>query len=319
MRPTPDDIARAAARIADDIHRTPILTSRTLDTAAGAGVFLKAEILQRAGSFKPRGAFNKVRAEAVAGGYRGVAAVNSGGHIQAVALAAQAAGLPCRIVMPPDAPPIKVAARRGDGAETVVLDPFAEQRESVEEELAGDGWLLVPACDDPYVIAGQGTLTRELLDDTDGVDVLLVQIGGGGLISGAAIEAKGRDLGIGVIGVEPEGSDDTLQSLRRGERVRVVPDTVVDGLRVAIPGVMTFPIVADLVDDIVTVTDGEVARAMRFLFERMKLVVEPAGAAGVAAALRYADRWRGRRVGVILSGGNIAPETFLEVVGSTAD
>ena len=299
----------AAARVLDGVaHRTPVLTSRTLDSLVGASVFLKAENLQRGGAFKFRGAYNKI--SSVGGD---VAAYSSGNHAQAVALAASLLRRKAVILMPEDAPPAKVAATRGYGAEVVAYDRYTEDRDALGAALAGErGLTLVRPYDDPLVMAGQGTAALELLQDAGSLDLIVVPVGGGGLAAGTATVAAAR--GVRVVGVEPEASDDTRQSLARGERVAIdVPRTIADGLQVTVPGALTFEVNRRLLHGIVTVADSELVDAMRFAFDRLKLVLEPSGAAGLAALLT------GRieappRVGVVLSGGNVGAERFRELV-----
>jgi threonine dehydratase len=303
------DVEAAAARLEGVAHRTPVFTSRTLDERAGGRVFLKAENLQRGGAFKFRGAYNTI-AQLPPG--TGVAAFSSGNHAQAVALAASILGVDAVILMPDDAPPTKLAATRGYGAEVVTYDRFAQDREALGRELAEErGLALVPPFDHPHVMAGQGTAALELLEDVPDLDMLVTPVGGGGLLSGTAVAADGRE----VWGVEPEAGDDVRRSLEEGRRVAIeVPRTIADGLQTTAVGEAPFPVIRDRVAGIVTVSDDELVEAMRFLFERLKLVVEPSGAAGVAALL--AGKLGGERVGVVLSGGNVGAERFAELLAS---
>ena len=298
----PDDV-RAAARVLGGVaHRTPVITSRTL----GVGVFLKPECLQRVGAFKFRGAYNKI-ASLEAG--TPVLAYSSGNHAQAVALAAQLLGSKATILMPTDAPASKLAATKGYGAEVITFDRYADDREALAEGLAAErGLALVRPYDDPLVMAGQGTAALELIEDAGRLDVLVVPVGGGGLISGCATIAK--DLGVArVVGVEPEAGNDWQQSFAAGARVEIdVPRTIADGLQTHVPGELTWEVGSRLVDEIVTVTDAQIVDAMRFAFERLKLVIEPSGAVGIAALQTGAIS--GGRVGVIISGGNIAADRF---------
>jgi threo-3-hydroxy-L-aspartate ammonia-lyase len=300
------DVQAAAARIAGVAHRTPVLTSRTL----GDGVFLKAECLQRSGSFKFRGAYNKL---ATLPPGRDVIAYSSGNHAQAVALAARLQGRRATIVMPADAPPAKLAATRGYGAEVVTYDRWTESREEIGMRLAGERDLeLVKPFDDPLVMAGQGTTALELLADVPELDAIVTPVSGGGLIAGCATVAKTLQPGIRVIGVEPAAGDDHARSFAAGERVRIdIPRTIADGLGQQEPGELTWQVNRVLVDEIVTVDDTELVDAMTFLFDRLKAVVEPSGAAGVAAYLN--GRVAGR-VGIVLSGGNVGAERFAELV-----
>jgi threonine dehydratase len=284
-----------------------------LDQLTGGRIHLKAENLQRAGAFKFRGAFNRISALPPG---TGVATYSSGNHAQAVALAASLVGSPAVVVMPADAPTEKVEATRGYGADVVFYDRYREDREALGKEIAADrGLVLVPPYDDPMVMAGQGTATLELLEDTGELDLLVVPVSGGGLIAGSATVARALHPGVRVVGVEPEAGDDTKRSLEAGRRIQIpVPRTIADGLQVSIPGQLTFDVNRRLVDAVVTVSDEEIVRAMVFLFERMKVVVEPSGAAGVAALLAGAIDASGLRAGVILSGGNVSARRFGELV-----
>jgi len=301
-----DDV-RAAARVLDGVaHRTPPITSRTL----GSSVVLKPENLQRAGAFKFRGAYNKI---ASLGRGAEVVAFSSGNHAQAVALASCLLGAHATILMPEDAPPNKLAATRGYGAEVVTYDRYSGDRETIAAELARDrGAEIVPPYDDPLIVAGQGTAALELLEDAGLVDTLVVPVGGGGLIAGCATIAK--HMGVGrVVGVEPDAGNDWKQSIARGERVQIeVPRTIADGLQTTAPGRLTWEVARPLVDEIVTVADAQIVEAMRFAFERLKLVVEPSGAVGLAAVLEglVSDG----RVGVILSGGNVGADRFAALI-----
>jgi threonine dehydratase len=310
------DVRAAAARLAGVAHRTPVITSRTLDERTGARVFLKAENLQRVGAFKFRGAYNRVASLTDAELRAGVTAGSSGNHAQALALAARLCGARATILMPADAPASKRAATEGYGAEVIAYDRYREDRDALARELADDrGMVLVPPYDDPWIIAGQGTTALELCEDVDDLDVLVVCTGGGGLTAGCAVAATALRPGIRVIGVEPEAGDDTRRSLAAGHRVRIeVGRTIADGQQAPTPGELTFPILQALVDDVVTVSDAEIAAAMRMLFERCKLVVEPSGASALAAVLAGRVEVAGRRVGVTLSGGNVDPERFAAIV-----
>jgi threonine dehydratase len=308
----PDDVRAAARRLAGVAHRTPVVTSRTLDERAGASVFLKPENLQRGGAFKIRGAFNKISSLPEGSD---VVAYSSGNHAQAVAIAAGLRGVRAVILMPEDAPRAKVEATRGYGAEVVTYDRYTQDRDALGEALAAErGLALVKPYDDPLVMAGAGTAALELIEDAGPFDTLVVPVGGGGLIAGSATIAKA--LGVArVVGVEPAAGDDTKRSLAAGARVRIdVPRTIADGLQANEPGRLTFDVVSRLVDEIVTVTDAEIVEAMRFAFERVKLVLEPSGAVGIAALLSGAIGSTGK-VGVILSGGNVGAERFAELLG----
>jgi threonine dehydratase len=312
------DVEAAAARLRGVAHRTPVLTSRTLDARTGARVHLKAECFQRGGAFKFRGAYTTISslpADALA---RGVLAYSSGNHAQAAALSAGLLGSHATIVMPEDAPAAKVEATRGYGAEIVTYDRWTESREEIGARLAGErGLALVKPYDDPLVMAGQGTTALELLEDVPDLEVLVAPVGGGGLIAGCATVAKALRPGVRVVGVEPEAGDDTARSLAAGERVSVgVPRTIADGLQASEPGELTFEVNRRLVDEVVTVSDAEIVDAMAFLFDRAKLVVEPSGAVGVAALLTGKIAAGGRAVGVVISGGNVGAERFAELIAS---
>jgi threo-3-hydroxy-L-aspartate ammonia-lyase len=298
------DVEAAARRLEGVANRTPVFTSRTLNERVGAEVFLKAESLQRGGAFKFRGAYNAV--SQVDGD---VAAYSSGNHAQAVAIAARLTGKRAVIVMPEDTPAAKLEATRGYGAEIVTYDRYTQDREQLGRALAEErGLSLVPPYDHPLVMAGQGTAALELLDQVGPLDAVVVPVGGGGLIAGTATAVDGRAR---VFGVEPEAGDDTRRSLEAGERVCIdVPRTIADGLQATAPGELTFEVNRERVDGVVTVTDAEIVEAMAFLFDRMKLVVEPSGAVGVAALLQGRIPAEGR-IGVILSGGNVGVERFL--------
>jgi threonine dehydratase len=313
-----DDVLAAARRLDGVAHRTPVLTSRTLDERARGRVFCKAENLQRVGAFKFRGAYNRISSLTDQGLRRGVVTYSSGNHAQAVALAARLLGTRAVILMPADAPPAKMEATRNYGAEIVTYDRYAQDRTALGKALAEERRLtLVPPFDDPFVIVGQGTATLELLEDVGDLDALLVPVGGGGLISGAALANEGMHGGL-VFGVEPEAGDDTLRSLRKGQRVRIdVPRTIADGQQAETPGEITFEIMRRKVADIVTVTDHQIVDAMAFAFDYMKVVLEPSGASALAALL--SGRFRpaeGQSVGVILSGGNVGVERFTQLMAS---
>ncbi len=311
-----DDVRAAAGRLRGVAHRTPVVTSRTLDAATGATVFLKCENLQRMGAFKFRGAYNRLAQLDGAERARGVVAFSSGNHAQGVALAAQLLSIAATIVMPDDAPASKVAATRGYGAEIVTYDRRTMNRLDIAGDLAREsGATLVPPYDDPDIIAGQGTAGLELLEDVPDLDVLVVCTGGGGLLAGCAIAATALRPGIAVYGVEPEAGDDFARSLRAGERVEIpVPDTIADGQRTTSPGALTFPIVRELCRGIVTVSDDDLREAMRFAFARLKLVLEPSGASALAALTSAKIDVLGKRAGVILSGGNVDPELYAAII-----
>jgi threonine dehydratase len=312
-----DDVLAAAERLRGVAHRTPVVTSATLDEMTGARVFLKVETFQRIGAFKFRGAYNAIAALDPETRARGVVTNSSGNHAQAVALAAKLFGIPATIVMPTDAPAAKLAATRGYGAEIVPYDRYTEDRTAIAERLAAElGATLIPPYDHPYVMAGNGTSVLELLQETGELDLLLVCLGGGGLLSGSATAAKALYPNIEIWGVEPAAGDDWAQSYARGERVKLsaVPRTIADGQQTEAPGLLTWPTVRPLVKGIATVTDDEIRDTMRFLFERMKLVTEPSGASALTALLTGKVEGRGKRVGVTISGGNIGVDGFCQII-----
>ena len=313
-----DDVRAAAERLSGVAHRTPVLTSRTLNERTGATAFLKAECLQRGGAFKFRGAYTMISSLTLEQRAAGVVAYSSGNHAQAVSLAARIVGTSATILMPADTPAAKLAATRGYGAEVVTYDRYTEDREALGAALAEErGLVLVPPYEHPLIMAGQGTSALELLEEAPDLDMLLVPVGGGGLIAGCATAAKAIRPGIRVIGVEPEAGDDTRRSLEAGERVRIpVPRTIADGQQADIPGELTFEVNRHVVDDIVTVSDSEIVDAMVFLFDRMKLVTEPSGASAAAALLAGRAETTGARVGVIISGGNVGASRFAELIAA---
>lgn len=314
------EVAAAAARLAGVAHRTPVLSSRTLDERTGARVWCKAECFQRTGTFKFRGAYNAIASLDEAARARGVLAFSSGNHAQAVALAAALLGTSAVILMPGDAPEAKLAATRGYGAEVVSYDRYGTDRRALGERIAAErGLPVVPPYDDERVMAGQGTVALELLEETGDLDLLLVPVGGGGLIAGSATVARARSPGVRVLGVEPEDGDDTRRSLSAGRRVEVpVPRTIADGLRVTTPGELTFEVVRRLVAGVACVTDREVLEAMAFAFDRLKVVLEPSGAVALAALLSGRVDAAGLRVGVVLSGGNVGASRFCALLGAPA-
>lgn len=312
-----EDVRAAAARIAPHVHRTPVLTSRTADAVAGARLYFKCETFQRVGAFKARGAFSRLTLLSYEEGRRGVVAFSSGNHAQAVALAARDLGVPATIVMPGDAPSLKLAATRGYGAEVILYDRRNEDREAIARRLVEErGVTLVPPFDDEAVIAGQGTAALELLEEVPDLDAVMTPCGGAGLLAGTAVAASGLRPGIRVFGVEPEAGDDVARSLREGRRVAIpVPETIADSLQTTRVGERNFAILQALVEGVLTVSDLELRRAMAFLFSRMKLVVEPGGAAAAAALLAgKVPGVGGKRVGVVLSGGNVDAARFGELV-----
>lgn len=315
--PTFADVARAAERIAGAAHRTPVLTSRTADARTGARLFFKAENLQRAGAFKFRGAYNAISALPEAVRSRGVIAYSSGNHAQAMALASQILGVPAIIVMPHDAPAMKVAATRGYGAEVVIYDRYAQDREALGRAIAEErGLTLIPPYDHPDVIAGQGTLALELIEETGPLDILVACLGGGGQLAGCALAAAERSPGCKVYGVEPEAGNDGQRSFREGTIVRIpVPQTLADGAQTTHLGAHTFPIIRERVADVLTVSDAQLVETMRFFAERMKIVVEPTGCLAAAAVLNGLVDVADKRVGVVISGGNIDLAAFARLVG----
>jgi threonine dehydratase len=314
-----DDVRAAAARLHGRIHRTPVVTSASLDDATGFQVFLKCENLQRAGAFKIRGALNKLLTLTAAERTRGVVAFSSGNHAQGVALAARMVGTSAVLCMPTDAPALKLEATRGYGAEIVLYDRMKDDREALGRRIAAEtGRVLVPPFDDYAIMAGQGTAALELLEDVPDLEALVAPVGGGGLLAGCSTAARGLAPGARLIGVETDTANDTYLSFQRGERVTIAPPTTIaDGIRLTSPGALTFPILRALVDEIALVSDAEVADAVRFLALRVRVVVEPTGAVPVAATLGgRLGMSRGARVGVILSGGNIDPDLLIRLLGA---
>jgi len=305
-----EDIAKARARLEGVAIRTPVLRSRQFDEESGATVFFKAENFQRGGAFKFRGAYNKIRSEMEKGKVTEIVAYSSGNHAQAVALVSKLLGVKATIVMPKDAPAAKLAATRGYGAEVVLYDRYAESRDEIGERLVQErGALLVPPFDDEEIMAGAGTAAAELLEEVADLDALLVPVSGAGLIAGSATAARHLRPSILVYGVEPETANDTALSLAKGERVEIaVPRTIADGLQVPSPGTLTFPIVQKTVAAILLVSDDEMIETLSWMLERMKVLVEPSGVAGAAAVRHRKADFSGKRVGVLLSGGNVDRE-----------
>ena len=305
--PTFADVESAARQIAGVAHKTPVATSRTVDARTGATMYFKCENLQRGGAFKFRGAYNALSRLDADARRRGVVTFSSGNHAQAIALAGQVLDIPRVIVMPTDAPAVKRRATEGYGGEVVQYDRDREDREAIGRRLASErGLSLVPPYDHPHVIAGQGTAARELLEEVGALDYLFAPCGGGGLLSGSALAARALAPGCRVIGVEPAAGDDAARSFRTKSLQTVNnPKTVADGARTPSLGTLTLPLVLENVDDVVTVDDPTLLRTMFYLWERLKLVIEPTGALGAAAALEGTTPIRGARVGVILSGGNV--------------
>jgi threonine dehydratase len=317
---TIENIKAAAARIDGHIHHTPVLTSRSFNEHAGREVFFKCENLQRAGAFKIRGATNKILSLSEAEKRRGVAAFSSGNHAQAVALASREAGIQAVIAMPDDAPKAKVAATRGYGAEIIFYDRLKQDREQVAIEIAErDGRLMVPPYDDYMILAGQATCGLELLEEVPDLDCLLAPCSGGGLFAGVSTAAKAINPAIRCFPVEPDTADDTRQSFLKGERVTIAPPpTIADGLRVQSPGTLTFPILQKTAEDVLTVSDDEIMQTIEFLLFRAKILVEPSGAAAAAAVFTAKLPADAKRVGVILSGGNIDAALLSQILSKEA-
>jgi threonine dehydratase len=305
MDVTYDDVARAHERIKGQAHRTPVLTSATIDERTGARVFFKPENLQRMGAFKFRGAYNALSQLAADEKKRGVVAFSSGNHAQAVALSGKLLGIPRVIVMPWDAPKVKVAATKGYGAEVVIYEKNQNREELAKQISSERGLTVIPPYNHPHVVAGQGTAAKELIEDAGPLDLLLVPCGGGGLLSGCAIASKHLNPKCRVIGVEPAAGDDATRSFRTKTLQTVKdPDTIADGAKTPSLGSVTYPLVMKHVDDMTTVTDAELLKGMFYLWERMKIVVEPTGALAATALLEGKVDAQGKRVGVVLSGGN---------------
>jgi threonine dehydratase len=318
--PTFDDVIAAAQRIDGHAHRTPVMHSRTVDAELGAEVFFKCENLQRMGAFKFRGAFNALSKFDAAQRRAGVVAFSSGNHAQAIALSASLLGMPATIIMPHDAPTSKVAATRGYGGKIVMYDRYTEDREQIGRKLAEDeGLTLIPPYDHPDVIAGQGTAAKELFEEIGPLDALFVCLGGGGLLSGSALSARALAPDCKVYGVEPEAGNDGQQSFRSGAIVHIdTPKTIADGAQTQHLGAYTFEIIRRDVDDVLTASDAQLVDAMRFFASRMKIVVEPTGCLSFAAAREMKASLRGKRVGIIVSGGNIDLERFCELTAAAA-
>ncbi|PIB62818.1 threo-3-hydroxy-L-aspartate ammonia-lyase [Pseudomonas sp. 2995-3] len=305
--PDYSDVVAAAQRLQGFAHQTPVFTSRTLDAETGAQVFIKCENLQRAGSFKFRGAFNALSQFDAHQRKAGVVAFSSGNHAQGIALAAQLLGMPATIVMPTDAPAAKVAATREYGASVVLYDRFTEDREQIGRTLAVEhGMTLIPPYDHPHILAGQGTAAKELLEFTSPLDALFVGLGGGGMLSGTALSTRALAPDCQLFGVEPEAGNDGQRSFQTGSIVHIdTPATIADGAQTQHLGNYTFPIIRDKVTDILTVSDAQLVASMKFFMQRMKMVVEPTGCLGLAALRQLGERFKGQRVGIIVTGGNV--------------
>ena len=311
------DIEAAAQRIEGVAHRTPVLTSRTADAISGAQLFFKCENFQRMGAFKFRGAYNAIARFTDAQRAAGVLTYSSGNHAQAIALSASLVGIKSVIIMPHDAPALKMQATREYDGEVVIYDRNKEDREEIGRRLAQErGMTLIPPYDHPDVIAGQGTAAKELIEESGQLDLLLVCLGGGGLLAGSALSASALSPNCQVIGIEPEAGNDGQQSLRSGAIVHIgVPDTIADGARTTHLGEHNFAIIQRHVADVLTVSDAQLVTTMKFFAERMKMVVEPTGCLAAAAALHGVADVKGKRVGVIVSGGNVDLSLFARLVG----
>ncbi len=310
--PTFADVSAAAQRLKGHAHRTPVMTSRTIDEELGAQVFFKCENLQRIGAFKFRGAFNALSMLSERQRRDGVVAFSSGNHAQAIALSARLLGMPATILMPNDAPAAKVAATQGYGGNVVIYDRYTEDREQIAHDLAREhGMALIPPYDHPDVIAGQGTAAMELFEEVGELDAFFVCLGGGGLLAGSALATRALSPQCKLYGVEPEAGNDGQQSFRSGAIVHIdAPRTIADGAQTQHLGQLTFPIIRRDVEDVLTVTDAQLVDGMRFFASRMKMVVEPTGCLGFAAARASGPQWHGRRVGVLISGGNVDLQRF---------
>ncbi|MBH9330766.1 threo-3-hydroxy-L-aspartate ammonia-lyase [Pseudomonas aeruginosa] len=315
--PTYDDVSAAAARIAGHATRPPVMSSRTLDEELGAEVFFKCENLQRMGAFKFRGAFNALSRFSAEQRAAGVVAFSSGNHAQAIALSARLLGIPATIVMPADAPAVKIEATRGYGGQVVLYDRYTEDREQIGRDLAQrHGLTLIPPYDHPDVLAGQGTAAKELFEEVGPLDAFFAPLGGGGLLSGCALAIRALAPACRIYGGEPEAGNDGQRSLRSGAIVHIdTPQTLADGAQTQHLGNLTFPLIQRNVDDILTASDAELVDGMRFLAARMKLLVEPTGCLGLAAARQRKDELRGKRVGILLSGGNVDLARFCALLG----
>lgn len=315
--PTYADVVAAAGRIAGHAHRTPVITSRTVDAEFGAQVFFKCENLQRMGAFKFRGAYNALSQFDAQQRRAGVVAFSSGNHAQAIALSAQLLGIPATIIMPQDAPAAKIAATRGYGGNVVLYDRYTQDREQIGRDLAQrQGMTLIPPYDHAHVIAGQGTAAKELFEEVGELDAFFVCLGGGGLLAGSALATRALSPACKLYGVEPEAGNDGQQSFRSGQIVHIdTPKTIADGAQTQHLGSITFPIIRRDVDDVLTVSDAQLVERMGFAASRMKLVIEPTGCLGFAAALQMKEQLRGKRVGILISGGNVDMQRFCALLG----
>ncbi|MFH3741281.1 threo-3-hydroxy-L-aspartate ammonia-lyase [Acinetobacter baumannii] len=316
--PNYEDVAAAAERIKDFINKTPVLTSRTVNNEFEAEVFFKCENFQRVGAFKFRGAMNALLQFNETQKKAGVVVFSSGNHAQAIALSSKILGIPATIIMPKDAPAAKMAATREYGGNIVEFDRYTEDREKIGKEIAEkNGLTLIPSYDHPHVIAGQGTAAKELFEEVGDLDYLFVCLGGGGLLAGSALSARQLSPNCKIYGVEPALGNDGQMSFRKGEIVHIdTPPTIADGAQTQYLGKLTFPIIQQKVDDILTVTDEELINAMKFFAERMKMVVEPTGCLGFAAARNLKDELKGKRIGIIISGGNVDISKYAEFLST---
>lgn len=314
--PNYNDVIDAAERLRGHAHRTPVITSRTLDGLTGAKVFLKCENLQRMGAFKFRGAFNALSCFSAEQRKAGVVAFSSGNHAQAIALSARILGIPATIVMPKDAPAAKIEATRNYGGVVVLYDRYTEDREKIGQDLADrHGLTLIPPYDHPHVIAGQGTAAKELFEEVGELDAFFVCLGGGGLLSGSALAARALSPQCEIYGVEPEAGNDGQQSLSKGEIVKIdIPRTLADGAQTQALGKLTFEIIKREVKDIITASDAELVDNMKFGAERLKMIFEPTGCLALAGARQIANRYQGKRIGVLISGGNVDLKRFTELI-----
>lgn len=316
MLPTYDDVVSAAKQIEGHAHQTPVFTSSTIDRETGAEFFFKCENFQRIGAFKFRGAFNALSRFSDEQKKRGVLAFSSGNHAQAIALSAKLLGIGATIIMPEDAPAAKLEATRGYGAKVVTFNRYTEDRDALSKSLADEGGLtLIPPFNHPDIIAGQGTAAKELIEEVGSLDALFICLGGGGLLAGSALAAKALAPQCDVYGVEPEAGNDGQQSFRSGKIVHIdVPKTLADGAQTQALGEMTFAIIRNTVRDILAVSDDELVQGMKFFASRMKMVVEPTGCLAFAGALQMAPMLKGKRVGIIISGGNVDLDKFAALV-----
>ncbi|MGR2824252.1 threo-3-hydroxy-L-aspartate ammonia-lyase [Acinetobacter sp. 1124_18A] len=316
--PTYEDVAAAAERIKGFANKTPVLTSRTVNNEFEAEVFFKCENFQRVGAFKFRGAMNALSQFDEAQKKAGVVAFSSGNHAQSIALSAKILGIPATIIMPKDAPAAKMAATREYGGNIVEYDRYTENREQIGKEIAEkNGLTLIPSYDHPHVIAGQGTAAKELFEEVGELDYLFVGLGGGGLLAGSSLSARQLSPNCKIYGVEPALGNDGQMSFRKGEIVHIdIPKTIADGAQIQSLGKLTFPIIQKNVDDILTVTDEELVTVMKFFAERMKMVVEPTGCLGFAAARNLKHELKGKRIGIIISGGNVDISKYVEFLSA---